>query len=189
MAFLASCASEPAVTRVDASTQIDLSGNWNDSDITIISESLVSDCKNARAIAKFTQSNGRTPVIVVGAFKNRSDEHIDTSIVTKKFEIALTNSGNAQMVSSGSERQEARAERADQAVNASEDTAKALANETAADFILQGTIKTIVDAVDGKKVRSYFVSAQLVDVETTKIVWTGENSEIKKVITHAKTRL
>ena len=54
--------------------------------------------------------------------------------------------------------------------------------------MLQGSVKTMVDAVDGTMARNYIVSAQLVDIETTKLVWAGENSDIKKVIQRAKVR-
>jgi len=70
----------------------------------------------------------------------------------------------------------------------SEDTAKALANESAADFMLIGYVKTIVDSGGGDSVRTYIVNAELVDVERNRKVWVGENSEIKKYITRASSR-
>jgi uncharacterized protein (TIGR02722 family) len=186
--LFASCATTGPVTRVDANTRTDLSGNWNDTDVRIIANSLVTECVNARAISEYIRVNGRNPVVIVGAFRNRSDEHIDTSILTAKFEKELLNSGRTEFVEGGATRKEIRNERQDQQSHAGEDTAKALANETAADFMLQGSVKTMVDAVDGTMARNYIVSAQLVDIETTKIVWAGENSEIKKVIQRAKVK-
>ena len=48
--MLASCTStgsSTGVTRIDASTQTDLSGYWNDTDVRIVAESLVNECVNA----------------------------------------------------------------------------------------------------------------------------------------------
>ena len=83
---------------------------------------------------------------------------------------------------------EVRSEKESQQEWASWDTAKSLANETAADFMLQGSIKTIVQKNGKTTVRTYYVYAELVDIETGRIVWTGENEEIKKVIKNSSVR-
>ena len=177
-----------SVDRIDASTAIDLSGYWNDTDIRIVAETLVKDCVNAPAIENYIRNNRMLPVVIVGSFKNDTDEHIDTSIIVKKFETALINSGRVDFVASSSERQEIREERLEQQEWASEETAKRLANEYGADFMLIGSVKTSVDMVDNKTVRTYFVYAELIDIETNRKLWIGENSEIKKLITKSNYR-
>lgn len=177
-----------SVDRIDASTAIDLSGYWNDTDIRIVAETLVKDCVNAPAIENYIRNNRMLPVVIVGSFKNDTDEHIDTSIIVKKFETALINSGKVDFVASSSERQEIREERLEQQEWASEETAKRLANEYGADFMLIGSVKTSVDMIDNKTVRTYFVYAELIDIETNRKLWIGENSEIKKLITKSNYR-
>lgn len=177
-----------SVTRIDSGTQTDLSGYWNDTDVRIIADTLVAECVNAPSIVNFIRDTKRVPVVILGTFKNQSDEHIDTSILAKKFEIALVNSGKVDFVASKTERAEIRSEREDMQEWSSEDSAKALANESAADFMLIGYVKTIVDSGGGDSVRTYFVNAELVDVERNRKVWVGENSEIKKYITRASSR-
>ena len=177
-----------SVDRIDASTAIDLSGYWNDTDIRIVAETLVKDCVNAPAIENYIRNNRMLPVVIVGSFRNDTDEHIDTSIIAKKFETALINSGKVDFVASSSERQEIREERLEQQEWASEETAKRLANEYGADFMLIGSVKTSVDMVDNKTVRTYFVYAELIDIETNRKLWIGENSEIKKLITKSNYR-
>lgn len=177
-----------SVDRIDASTAIDLSGYWNDTDIRIVAETLVKDCVNAPAIENYIRNNRMLPVVIVGSFRNDTDEHIDTSIIVKKFETALINSGKVDFVASSSERQEIREERLEQQEWASEETAKRLANEYGADFMLIGSVKTSVDMIDNKTVRTYFVYAELIDIETNRKLWIGENSEIKKLITKSNYR-
>jgi len=182
--FAASCASGPTVSRVDSSTQTDLSGYWNDTDVRIVCESLINDCLESPRVAQTAQRKKALPVFVVGTFRNDSDEHIDTSIISKKMEAAIINSGKADFVASSAERGEIRDERQEQQSFASEDTAKALANETGADFMLIGAVKTMVDrSADGKTAtRTYYVTAELIDIESNRKIWVGENAEIKKII-------
>lgn len=177
------------VERVSPDTITDLSGYWNDTDVRIVAESLISDCVNAPAITNYIRNNNALPVVIVGNFRNDSDEHIDTSILTKKFETALINSGKVDFVASSSERGELRQEREEQQTWASEDTAKRLANETGADFMLIGSVKTMVDQMNNTSSRTYWVYAELIDIESNRKLWLGENSEIKKVITKSKTRM
>lgn len=182
LVFLAACSSAPEVTRLDASTQTDLSGYWNDTDVRIVSESLIADCVSSPRIQAFRAENGRLPVFIVGTFANESSEHIDTGILTKRLEAAILNSGKADFVASSSERGELRTERTEQQGWASEETAKSLANETGADFMLTGSIRTIVEQADKTTVRTYYVYAELTDIETNRRIWIGENNEIKKMI-------
>lgn len=184
---LTGCASTK-VDRVSADTVTDLSGYWNDTDVRIVAESLVADCVDAPAISNYIKTNQKFPVVILGTFRNDSDEHIDLDIVAKKFETALINSGKVDFVASADQRAEIREERIEQQEWASEETAKRLANETAADFMLIGSVKTIVDAAGNKSTRTYYVNVELIDVETNRKLWIGENSEIKKVITRSGTR-
>ena len=184
---LSSCASTK-VTRVDASTVVDVNEFWNDTDIRLVCDDLVNQCMTVmkNRIALFQQKNERLPIVLVGRIKNDSDEHIDTGIVAKRMENAIINSGAMDFVAGGSDREALRDERSQQEDYARQ-TAKSMTNETAADYMLLGSIKTDVhyDANGKNGVRTYYVYAQLQELESTKIVWSGENSEIKKVFKKA----
>ena len=187
------CSSTPSVDRVGADTQIDLSGRWNDADARMVSTSLINDCLNSPRVGQFIQqyasrNNGNLPACLVGRFENTSSEHIDTSIISKAMEIAIVNSGKMDFVAGGDSRAAIRSERADQQANASEDTAARVANETGAALILTGSVKSIVDRAGNRTVRSYFVSAELTNIETNARLWMGENSEIKKDIRQSNYR-
>ena len=187
--IFSSCASNN-VSRVSSETVTDLSGYWNDTDVRLVAGEIIDGCLASPRIAQYpSQHGGKLPVVIVGSYRNKSDEHIDTEILTKKLEAALVNSGKVEFVASSAERNELRAERIDQQTNASESTAKSLGNETGADFMLQGSVKTIVDS-DGKTMaRSYFVTPEMIDIETNKKIWMDDNSSIKKVIKRSSTRM
>ena len=187
--IFSSCASNN-VSRVSSETVTDLSGYWNDTDVRLVAGEIIDGCLASPRIAQYpSQHGGKLPVVIVGSYRNKSDEHIDTEILTKKLEAALVNSGKVEFVASSAERNELRAERIDQQTNASESTAKSLGNETGAAFMLQGSVKTIVDS-DGKTMaRSYFVTTEMIDIETNKKIWMDDNSSIKKVIKRSSTRM
>ena len=134
--------------------------------------------------AEFEKKNGRAPVVIIGTIKNKSIERTDTSILSKRFQNAIINDGTLEFVADANQREELRAEKYDQAENAYE-TAKSIGNELAADFMLQGSVTTIVDTVDREQVRTYQVDMQLIDLETNKIIWSDQNNDIKKYIKRA----
>ena len=179
------------VSRVSPDRTIDLSGYWNDTDVRIVCKDLVDKCLSSARLANFEAKNKRLPVIMLGRFKNDSTEHIDTSIITEKMSDAIMNSGLADLVADKTEREELRQERKDQNLSGytSEESMKELGNETGADFILQGSVKTIVDKVGNKTVRTYFVSVQLINLETNIMIFKGINDSIKKVIKTRTPRL
>lgn len=186
--IMVSCGSTK-VSRVDSDEVIDLDGYWNESDVRIVCDSLIEECISSPRIAKFEGQQGRAPVVIIDSIRNQSSEHIDTSIVEKKFQTAIINSGVMEFVSSSTERQALREEKADQADHSTYDTAKEMDQETGADFMLKGSVKTIVQSAGDKTVRTYYVYAELHDIKTNKIVWMAENDSIKKVIKRQKANL
>jgi len=187
--FLTACATT-TVKRIDPNTQTDLSGYWNDTDVRIVCESLIKDCLSSPRVSQALKAMGKkTPTVIVGNFRNESSEHIDTSIITSIMETTIFNSGRMDFVAGGALRDALRTERQDQQGNAREDTAASLAKETGADFMLLGTVRTIIDKVDNKSVRTYFVNAELTSIETNQRMWMGQNSEIKKMVTRPKNKL
>jgi uncharacterized protein (TIGR02722 family) len=189
MMVLSACSSVPKVQRVDAATQVDLSGYWNDSDVRIVCDSLIQECVNSPRVVQAIAASGKIPAVLVGSFKNDSSEHIDTEVISKTMEVAIFNSGKLDFVAGGSTREELRAERADQQLNSSEATAASLGAEVGADFLLTGSVKTVIDKAGNQEVRTYWVSAEMTNVSTNARMWMGQNSEIKKVVTRPKNKL
>ena len=177
---LISCGSTQ-VDRYEAGADVkDLSGYWNENDIKMVCEELISGCIASPRVSGFKAANGRDPIAIVGKVSNKSSEHIDTAMVAKRFQTAIINSGVMEFVADSEQRLELRAEKNDQAENAYE-TAKSIGNEQAADFMLQGTVHSHVDQEGRESVRTYQVDAQLIDIESNKILWQGEKTISKYV--------
>jgi len=183
--LLAACGSTK-VDRVEVDKTIDLSGRWNDSDSRLVSEEMVRDIMDRPWLGNHrSQNQGKIPSVIVGTVRNRSDEHINTQTFVKNLERALVNSGEVDLVADSGERMEIRAERQDQAGHSSEDTAKEEGQEIGADYMLQGSINTISDRLEGKEVKYYQVNLELIQIQTHRKVWLGEK-KIKKLVEKKK---
>ena len=178
---LSSCASTPEVTRTNVSEQIDLSGQWNDTDSQMVSAEMIQDVIARPWIYEFAMKNQTKPRVIVGTILNKSNEPINTSTFVIDLQRELTNSGRVIFVASKDERGELREEKVDQAQNASVQTAKSAGQEYGADFMLKGEINTIMDEAGKMQVRYYQVNLQLVNILTNEKVWIGEK-KIKKEI-------
>jgi uncharacterized protein (TIGR02722 family) len=186
LAGLAGCGAETKVTRVDAGVVTDLSGRWNDTDSRMVAESMVKEALEYPWLNNFSQSKRRQPVVVVGTVLNNSHEHINVQTFVTDLERELTNSQKVTFVAGKNEREEVRTERKEQAMYAREDTQKAPGREIGADYMMKGTIATILDEAGGTKAMFYQVDLQMVDMESNAKVWFGQK-KIKKVIEKKRT--
>ena len=175
------------ITRMDPETVTDLSGKWNDTDSRLVAEEMISDCLSRPWLTNFAAEHGKKPVVTVGWIRNNSSEHIDSEVFTKDFERELINSSQVRFVAAKDYRAELREERSEQAEFASPETVKKMRNELGADFLLQGSIKSIVDQEGGKQAIFYQTDLELVNIETMEKVWIG-TKEIKKGISQGKTK-
>ena len=181
------CGSSKTVQRVDADQQIDLSGDWNDTDSRLVAQEMIKDVVSRPWLQDFRTASNRAPTVIVGTVKNRSSEHIPTVPFIKNLERELINSGRVDFVANKEERTEVREERADQQENASAETMKKFQKETGADFLLRGDISTIIDQEGGDKVKYYQVNLELVNIETNRTAWVGEK-QIKKFVSQSGTK-
>lgn len=180
------CGQETKITRVDAGVVTDLSGRWNDTDSRMVAETMVKEALQYPWLGNFTQGKHRQPVVVVGTILNSSHEHISIQTFVTDLERELTNSQKVTFVAGKGERDELRTERKEQAMYAREDTQKAPGKEIGADYMMKGTISTILDEADGTKAVFYQIDLQMVDLESNAKVWYGQK-KIKKVIEKKRT--
>jgi uncharacterized protein (TIGR02722 family) len=185
--FLIGCGSSKKVYRLDEETVTDLSGRWNDTDARLVAEEMVSDCLSRPWLSEYAAEAGKKPVVTVGTIRNNSSEHIDTETFSTDFERELINSGIVKFVATRDQRQEIREERFEQQDFASPETMKKIRNETGADFILLGAIKSIVDQAEGVQVVYYQTDLEMIKIESTEKVWIG-TKKIKKEISKSKTK-
>ena len=170
-----------SVSRMGADEATDISGRWNDTDSRLVAEAMVRDVLSRPWLGNFVEQNDKKPVVIVGNIRNKSSEHIPVDVFIKDIERELINSAQVTFVASQEQREQIREERMDQQSFASMETAKQLANETGADYMMQGAINSIVDSFEGKKTVFYQVDLELIDLESNTKVWRGDK-QMKKLI-------
>ena len=106
---------------------------------------------------------------------------MNTDIFMNAIEQSLLESGEAQIAAGGDSRGEVRSEREDQTIFASPATAAAFGHEIGADYVMTGSIGSIVDEEGNTRSIYYQISLELIDVETALKTWIG-SLEIKKMI-------
>ncbi len=178
----------PTVTRVETDSVTDLSGNWNDTDSRLVAQEMIQDVLSRSWLSKFNRDQGKAPTVIVGTVRNLSHEHINTRTFVADMERELINSGEVEFVASADDRKEVRSEVKEQDLHASEETRKAMGNEVGADFMLQGSINSIVDAVSGEQARFYQIDLTLIELGTNRKVWLGQK-KIKKTVEKGGFRL
>ena len=180
LAAVGGCAST-SVSRVDAATTTDLSGRWNDTDSRLVAEGMIKEALAQPWLSTFTNATKKPPVVVVGTVVNRSTEHINVQAFISDLERELTNSGKVTFVAGKGQREEVREERREQAANALESTQKPPGKEIGADYLLRGSIISILDEAEGTKAIFYQVDLEMVDISNNVKSWFGQK-KIKKVV-------
>ena len=170
-----------AVTRVDPTTQTDLSGRWNDTDSKLVADEMIDDALARPWLTNYVEAKSKKPTVVVGTVRNKTSEHIATETFIADIERELLNSNRVRLVSAAEAREELRNERADQQDYASAGTVKRWGQEQGADYILQGTVSQITDSNNREKAVFYQVDMVLTDLESNEKVWIGDK-KIKKLI-------
>lgn len=178
--LLSSCSRR--VTRIDPGEQVDLSGRWNNTDSRLVAEELTETILRDKWVSNHQGShNGNKPVVIVGFVSNKSHEHIDAETFMKDVEQSFIKTGKVRLVQGGKKREELRGERADQQTNATASSMKKFGMEQGADYMLQGSINSIVDSEKRRKVVYYQVNLELTDMESNEVVWIGDKKIAKYV--------
>jgi penicillin-binding protein activator len=177
LALLSGC-SATEVKRVDADSEVALSDRWNATDSRLVAEEMISDMLSFPWASEFEMDNNRKPTVIIQSMVNKSHEHIAVDTFVNDIKRSVIRSGKADFVASGEVRTDIREERKDQELNAKD--ALAQGQEKAADYALTGTISSIVDQVDKKRVTFYQVDMRLVDMTSNIEVWNGQK-KIQKV--------
>jgi len=171
--LLLNCSSSRRITRLNEKQIAELSSRWNDTDSKLTSAAMVYDLIEKPWIENFVKETGKDPVILVGNIGNKSNEDIETSIFIKDIEHELFVNGKVKLAASADEREQWRLDNIGQQTFTS--------NETGANFLLIGTISSLLDNFEGKRHKFFKVNLELIELESNSRIWAKEN-QIKKSI-------
>ncbi len=173
------------VERLDLDETRDLSGRWNDTDSRLVSEEMTRQLSQSPWVERFQREHERQPVVIIGTVRNLSTEHIALDTFVKDIERNLVNAGRVRLVARSDERIDIREERLDQQSYSTDESARRLAAETGADLMIMGSLKTQIDAVQGRRVTFYQVDLELINVENNEKVWIG-SKKIRKYVRQSR---
>jgi PBP1b-binding outer membrane lipoprotein LpoB len=186
--LLVGCATK--VENVDPWTEGYVSGRWNDSDARAVSDELIPQMLGTAWLPEFRGQHGDTrPRVVIGDIENNTSEHINKDVFMNELQRVLINSGVVRFVADPGVREELMNE-----VKWQEEMAKGggVSGDVAqgvsgADFMMMGTISSVVDQADKKAIVYYKVDLSLIDLRTWEKVWIG-SAERKHLVEGAKVR-
>ena len=177
--FFSACSHK--VTRIDPSETPDINGSWNNTDSRMTAEEMINQTLTGTWLTEHLQGMGKKPVVIVGMVTNKSHEHIEAETFMNDLERSFISTTKVALVQSGKKREEMRGEKADQQTNTSASTMKKFGLEKGADYILQGSINSIVDSYKRKKTVTYQINLELTDIQTNEVVWIGDKKIAKFV--------
>ncbi len=188
--LLAGCSGKTKVANVDPTTEGYVSGRWNDSDARAVADQLIPQALDGAWLPEFHGAQGETrPRIVIGDIANNTSDHINKDVFMNELERVLINSGRIRFVADPEVRGALMDEvewQADMAKGGgvSGDVARGVSG---ADFMLMGTLSSVVDQADKSAIVYYRVDLTLTDLRSWEKVWIG-TAERKHLVENAKTR-
>lgn len=152
--FLAGCAAQQPRRIVSGGNQAFTTMGVDLQDFKNAAGQLTQAMLNNAQVAKFEQTNGRLPVVNVGAIVNKTDLSIDLAQIAGRINEDLLNSGLVEIVANDAGAISANQEDAfmsDAKVNSAD----------RADFYLEGTISLLTASFDGQREKTYTFQIRL----------------------------
>lgn len=158
----------------------DMTPYLNESDSRAICKDIVAQIIQNPRVAKFEDKNERPPVVTIGKIKDETGEFFDTQIIANSLKTAVLNSGVLEFMANSDIREAMRDEVISQQDHSSEDAAKELDEEDAADYMLTGSVKLMVQNNGKQQERTYIVNIELTDLQSHRTIAMFEPSEETK---------
>ena len=155
----------------------DMTPYLNESDARVVCKDIVDQVIASPRIVRFAAKNDRDPVVTIGTIKDETGEFFDTQVIANNLKTAILKSGVLEFMANKDVRNEMRKEVVEQADHANEDQAKAIDDEDAADYMLTGSVKLMVQNNGKQQERTYIVNIELTDLQTHRTVDMFEPSE------------
>jgi penicillin-binding protein activator len=177
--FAAACTGPRAYTRgeyADPNTIELLSDNFSENDLQLIARTMVDSLSESAA---FQRIEGQ-PLIIVGDMRNRTSEHIDMGSLADKVRVQLIRTGKFSFIDRDARQQIAEEYEYQQSGYVRQDQAAGPGEQHGADYILTGTISSIVQQAGRDKMVYYKMTMQLTNLRTGVIEWADEKELRKK---------
>lgn len=182
--LLAACPGPRAFTRgeyADPNVIELLSDQFNENDLQLIAKKMVNSLGESGA---FQQIQGQ-PLLMVGRMKNKTSEHIDMESLADKVRVELSKRGKFAFVNKEAREQLAEEYEYQRSGYVDPARAKGPGQQAAADYLMTGSVASIVQEVGNDKVVYYKMTMELTNLRTGVIEWTEEKELRKKFVKRA----
>ena len=178
------------VQNVDPRTEGYISGRWNDSDARAVADDLIPQCLGSPWLPEFRGQHGdQRPRILIADIENNTSEHINIDVFMNELQRVLINSGVVRFVADETVREDLMREVEWQREMAkgggvSDDVDRGVSG---ADFVMLGTVNSVVDQADKSAIVYYKVDLSMTDLRNWEKVWIG-SAERKHLVEGSKVR-
>ena len=152
-----------------------LTDKFSENDLQLIAKK-IADSMIDSALVK---GKDKRPVFQIEKIVNKTSEHIDMESLTDKIKVALIQSGRVLFSDKGLRENVASELEYQGSKNVDQSTAKKVGNQIGADFLLTGTISSIVQEAGKDKLVYYKSTFNLTNLNTNIIEWSDEK-ELRK---------
>lgn len=153
---------------------------WNETDARKTAEAMVKGMLDRPWLKGYTSaSGGKKPLVIVDDIENRTDEHIDTKMLTEFIQDELINSGRVRFLDKAGRQKILDEIKYQNSGAVAADKAKQSGKQLGAEYFLKGAMTSIIQQEGGKKVVTYQTNLTLTNLETAELEW-SEKYLIKK---------
>jgi uncharacterized protein (TIGR02722 family) len=170
------CASQPKVSYQDPNKIETISATYGVTDLQMLAESMTRSLLEARVI----MNSPVPPLVTVAPVKNKTNEYIDTSLITNKIETQLLKSGQVRFAVKATDmtNQVGELTRQNSGMYNKENASK-IGNMDGAKYRIEGEISSIVKSDKNVKDVFYNLTLRLINNETGTYEWQDEK-DIRK---------
>ncbi len=144
---------------------------WSPEDIRKVTKHMVDSIITARFINGMKYKRLKPYWMLVTELKNKTDEHIDTRLLITKIRTQLIRNRKARFIDDEALDDALRQQKMQQSALFNDKTAVKIGELVGARFILRGSLSSIRQRSGGVW---YNITMQVVDLQTTRIVWTDD---------------
>lgn len=153
-----------------------LDDKYNEADMQQMAETIVASMVACPEV----QTAKKPPVVILEQVQNRTEEHIDMTLLTDKIRTALIKTRKVKFVNKGERGTLDDEYRYNEAGNVAQEKKKVRGKQTGADYILSGAMGTNIQQVGNDKYIYYKLNMNLTNLETSEIDCVEEKELRKK---------
>jgi len=152
-----------------------LTDKFSENDLQLIAKKIANSITNSTIV----KARDKRPIFQIERVTNKTSEHIDMESLTDKIKVALIQSGRVQFSDKSLRKNVAEEYDYQSSKYVDQKTAKGPGHQIGADFLLTGTISSIVQEAGKNKIVYYKSTFNLTNLKTNIMEWSDEK-ELRK---------